>query len=99
MDRIVILLFIVCLKVTGLDGATKASKHLREYLHVSVYEDRPIYHERSGFTVSYKCQGKLSPSVCLSVKLQWDPLNSTSKYTKEFGPIKRGAQLRNMGPS
>ena len=54
----IIILLTVLLKVNGLDGATKASKHLKEYLHISATEDRPLYHERSKVTVSYKCQGE-----------------------------------------
>ena len=54
----IIMFLVVLLKVNGLDGATKASKHLKEYLHISAREDRPLYHERSKVTVSYKCQGK-----------------------------------------
>ena len=55
----IIMLLVALLKVNGLDGATKASKHLKEYLHISATEDRPLYHERSKVTVSYKCQGEL----------------------------------------
>ena len=35
-------------------------------------------------------------------QVQWAPLNSTSKFVKQFGPIKQGAQLMgpfNMGPT
>ena len=65
----IIMVLVMLLKVNGLEGATKASKHLKEYLHISAAEDRPLYHERSKVTVSYKCQGELLNAMGITCRV------------------------------
>ena len=89
----IIILLTVLLKVNGLEGATKASKHLKEYLHISATDYRPLYHERSKVTVSYKCQGELLNAIGITCQvlhlrkeMDYDVshLGKKMAYTREF---------------